>query len=78
MKKEDLITSTSLGIQFALTLCLFTGIGYWFDKKFGTSPLFLILLGFVGFGAGMYYVIRSARVKVKKNGSAGNSGPSRR
>lgn len=66
MNKNDLIVSTQLGLQFALTLCLFTGAGYWVDKKLNSSPVFLIGLGFAGFAAGIYYVVKAAGRKVKE------------
>jgi ATP synthase protein I len=37
------------------------GLGYLLDKKFGTPPLLSLLLGFIGFAAGLREVIR--RVK---------------
>ena len=40
-----------VGIQFALTILLLTLLGIWLDGRFGTGPLFtvvLLLLGFVG------------------------------
>jgi len=40
------------------------GLGYLLDKKLGTAPLFVLLLGFLGFGAGIWEIIR--RVKSGK------------
>ncbi|HYL10938.1 MAG TPA: AtpZ/AtpI family protein [Candidatus Acidoferrales bacterium] len=37
------------------------GLGYVLDKKLGTTPAFVLLLGILGFGAGMWDIIR--RVK---------------
>ena len=40
-----------VGIQYALTVLVMTGIGIWLDERAGTAPLFLLvflLLGFVG------------------------------
>jgi F0F1-type ATP synthase assembly protein I len=34
------------------------GLGYLLDKRFGTSPVFALLLGVLGFAGGMYEVIR--------------------
>ena len=40
------------------------GLGYLLDKKLGTTPFFVLLLGFLGFGAGIWEIIR--RVKSAK------------
>lgn len=39
------------------------GVGYFLDKRFGTSPLLVLLLGLLGFAAGMFEVIRRLAVK---------------
>ncbi|MDR0291654.1 MAG: AtpZ/AtpI family protein [Elusimicrobium sp.] len=67
MNKRDLLVSTQLGLQFALTVCLAGLAGYWADKKLGTLPLFTIILAIAGFVAAMYYVIKEASKKGKKN-----------
>jgi len=67
MKKEYLITSTQLGLQFALTICLFGAAGYFVDKKFAFYPIFTIFFLFLGFAAALYLVIKEADKKGKKN-----------
>lgn len=47
-----------LGLQFAVTVCLAAGAGYWIDARLGSSPAALlvgVLLGFVG---ALYSLIR--------------------
>ena len=39
------------------------GLGYLLDKRFGTSPVLTLILGLLGFGGGMYEVIRLLSVK---------------
>lgn len=39
------------------------GLGYVLDKKLGTAPLFVLLLGLLGFAAGLWEIIR----RVKSN-----------
>jgi len=39
------------------------GVGYVLDKHFGTSPVLTLLLGLLGFGGGMFEVIRRLAVK---------------
>jgi F0F1-type ATP synthase assembly protein I len=44
------------------------GLGYFLDKRFGTSPTFTLLLGLFGFGAGIYEVIRRLTRRRKNDG----------
>lgn len=43
------------------------GLGYVLDKRLGTSPVLVLLLGLLGFAGGMYEVIRRLTVR-RKNG----------
>ena len=47
-----------LGMQFAGSILLFTFGGIWLDKKFGTSPLFVLIGVFGGAGAAFYSIYR--------------------
>lgn len=49
---------STLGLQFAVTVALGAFAGLWLDGRLGTSPLFAILGGFGGFGAGFYFLIK--------------------
>lgn len=49
--------------------CLVAGI--WLDRKFGTSPLFLFIGLFLGFGTGIYSVWRQV---MEQSGSGETSG----
>ena len=69
MNKKDFAVSTRLGLQFALILAIFTGAGFWLDKKLGTLPLMLAVLGAAGFATGMYYLIKKSGVKISKRGT---------
>jgi putative F0F1-ATPase subunit (Ca2+/Mg2+ transporter) len=46
------------GLQFALTILAFLGIGFWLDSKLGTSPWLLLALTFVGFAGAFYSLVR--------------------
>ncbi len=46
------------GIQFAVTLVLFIFLGSWLDKRYGTSPLFILAGVVVGGGGGFYSLYR--------------------
>ena len=47
-----------IGIQFAATILIFTFAGVWADKRFGTSPWFVLIGVFVGAGGGFYSMYR--------------------
>lgn len=46
------------GIQFAATLVLFIFLGNWLDKRYGTSPLFILIGVLVGGGGSFYSLYR--------------------
>jgi F0F1-type ATP synthase assembly protein I len=37
---------STIGLAMAISIALGAGIGYWLDKKFGTSWLFYVFFGF--------------------------------
>ena len=41
------------------------GLGYLLDKKLGTAPLFMLLFGILGFGAGIWEIIRRVKSRPK-------------
>jgi F0F1-type ATP synthase assembly protein I len=45
------------------------GIGYWMDIRFHTSPLFLLVLGGLGFAAGIRELVR----RLSRSGSGRES-----
>ncbi len=47
---------SALSFVGPVLVCLVAGI--WLDRKFGTSPLFLFIGLFLGFGTGVYSVYR--------------------
>jgi F0F1-type ATP synthase assembly protein I len=53
------------GIQFAVALVLFVFLGSWLDKRFGTSPLFILLGVLVG-GGGSFFVFCRKVVAAQK------------
>ncbi|WP_428897254.1 Putative F0F1-ATPase subunit Ca2+/Mg2+ transporter [Parelusimicrobium proximum] len=67
MNKKDFLVSSYLGIQFALSIVLFGFAGYKLDEWLKTKPLFLMVLGFAGFGVGMYAIIKTATAVTKKD-----------
>lgn len=49
-----------VGIQFAAVVVLSAFGGVWLDKRFGTSPLFVLLLVLLGAGGGFWSMVRRA------------------
>ena len=50
-----------IGIQFAASIVLFAFVGVWLDKRFGTSPIFVLLLVLGGAGLGFWSMIRKLK-----------------
>ena len=48
-----------IGTGLAGTVLLGVGIGYWLDRRFGTSPLWLILGGVLGIVVAGYHFWKS-------------------
>ena len=49
--EQKYLRFAGVGVQYALTVLVMTGIGIWLDGRADTAPLFLLvflLLGFVG------------------------------
>ena len=55
-----------LGLQFAVSIVLFVYLGQWLDRRFGTSPLFLLLGLFVGAGGSFYAMVRRLNADQKR------------
>ena len=49
-----------LGTEFIAAIIVGTGIGYFADMIFGTSPWIMLVMVLVGFAAGVLNVVRSA------------------
>lgn len=59
--KQEHVVITTLGLEFAAAEILGGGLGFWLDKKYHTSPWFLITGVIAGFMLGMYIVWRRAQ-----------------
>ena len=65
MDNKDLkngIKDASLGIEFASMILGFGLVGYYADKKLGSSPLFLIVGIFFGFVSGIYRLYKISKI----------------
>ena len=47
-----------LPILLVASVAIGGGAGYYLDKRFHTSPLFTLILGLLGFAAGMIQLVR--------------------
>lgn len=47
-----------VGLQFAVSIVAFLFLGQWVDRKFGSSPFFLLIGVFVGGSAAFYSMYR--------------------
>ncbi len=56
-----------IGIQFALTILIFTFAGVWLDSRLGTSPWLLIVFVFVGAAGGFYSMYRRVTAAQRKS-----------
>jgi predicted membrane metal-binding protein len=59
------------GLQFALTLILFSFLGIWLDKRLNSSPWFVLICVFVGAGAGFYSIYRKLMGPTRRDASGG-------
>lgn len=50
-----------LGFQFAAVVAVFAYAGIWLDRRFGTSPLFILVAVFAGAGGAFYSMIHRIR-----------------
>jgi len=67
---ETLGTIGGLGFQFGLTILLGALLGYYLDRRWGTSP-WLVLAGTLsGTAAGFYQVVRALALFGAKNNGA--------
>ncbi len=53
----------SVGIELGLIVLVLALIGWWADKKLETSPLFTLVLCFVGIVGGLVRLVRKATRK---------------
>lgn len=62
---NELAPYTTLGIQIVLTISFCVWIGWIIDNKYGTEPIFLIILSFCGAIAAMVNFIKTVMKKKK-------------
>jgi F0F1-type ATP synthase assembly protein I len=62
--------AAGMGLQFAISVIVFLLAGQWLDRKFGTAPLFLMILVFVGAGASFYSIYRKLMEQQRREDEA--------
>lgn len=62
--------AAGMGLQFAISVIVFLLAGQWLDEKFGTTPLFLMILVFVGAGASFYSIYRKLMQQQRREDEA--------
>ncbi|MGH9745973.1 MAG: AtpZ/AtpI family protein [Candidatus Acidiferrales bacterium] len=48
------------------------GFGYFLDTKLHTAPMLALILGFLGFGAGIWEIVRRLSTNEKNQNGGGN------
>jgi len=64
-----------LGLQFALTLVAFAGIGHLIDGKLGTSPWLLVVGVMIGFCGGLLSLVRKIPMSTQGRASTRPEAP---
>ena len=59
----------TLPFDLVIPMLLAGGLGYLIDRWRHTSPLFILILGFLGFGIGLRNVLKAASLLDKKDDS---------
>ena len=59
-----------IGLQFAVVILVFTAVGVWLDRRFGTSPWFLLVFVFAGAGGGFYSMYRKVTAAQRRDAQA--------
>ena len=64
---KSILPFLNLGLQLAITIGVFVFVGWWLDIKFDTSPLWILILSFVGIFGSLYSFIKKTIDIDKKN-----------
>jgi len=57
--ESDSVSYLGLGTGLAVTLLLAVGAGYWIDKRFGTTPVFVLVGAVFGMFAVFYHLYKA-------------------
>lgn len=65
---NEIVVAMELPFILVGSVVITGALGYWIDKRLHTSPLFLMLLGLLGFIAGVREILRRVSKGEKNNG----------
>ena len=57
--ESDSVSYLGIGTSLAVTLLLAVGAGYWIDKRFGTTPVFVLVGAAFGMFAVFYHLYKA-------------------
>ena len=63
--KKDFILISTLGIEFALIMCLGTFCGYWLDRRLNTFPYLILTGSFIAFALALYVLVMHAKAATR-------------
>jgi F0F1-type ATP synthase assembly protein I len=56
---------SGIGLEFVLSVAAFSALGWWLDKKFGTSPVWTLAGVALGFTLGLYRLVKFAKKSMR-------------
>ena len=71
VSRKDFALISTLGIEFAIIMCLGAFGGLWIDRKLNTFPWFILVGSMLGFALALFILIIHAKAATRKenNGS---------
>lgn len=57
---------SAVGIEMAVSVVIGWGVGWWLDRKFGTQPIWMIVMVVLGVAAGFRSLFRIANEMKRK------------
>jgi F0F1-type ATP synthase assembly protein I len=64
--ESDSVSYLGLGTGLAVALLLSVGAGYWIDKRFGTTPVFVLVGAAFGLFAVFYHLYKAYKTMTVK------------
>lgn len=65
ISKKDFVLISTLGIEFALIMCLGTFGGLWLDRRLNTFPWLLLTGAVIAFGFALYVLVMHAKAATR-------------
>ena len=66
ISRKDFLLISTLGIEFALIMCLSAFGGHWLDKKLNTFPWFILAGSLLGFALALFVLIAHAQAATRQ------------